>query len=355
MKSSYFSLQFRRDSEALLAPETISLYLITREDLNLSSKYIDCIEKSFQTFKGYGAYTLGFQISNLLRKKQTSFLRVDNPEKAQLFFIDYDPGYDLKSCHCQIGFQKLSRQLDHFHQTNTWWKKKHFLASSRPADYRSKHCGLNQDKHIIKFVEEKWGRKNPNWEPQIMDLIVGIPKSPLSGDIKEFPPLFRPRKHLITFFGRLKTPSRRIFGKVCQKSSECHLIDTLKYPNRTTEDFNVMARQVFLQSVFCFQHSGDDYTRSSLFESLFAGCIPVIITPFILDVQYPLHIPQPHRISFLFPKPHSEKDILRMFSFLKNLSKERISGMQKDILDLLPRIQWSNPTFLKVLMTSLKP
>uniref|UniRef100_A0A7I4C730 Exostosin GT47 domain-containing protein n=2 Tax=Physcomitrium patens TaxID=3218 RepID=A0A7I4C730_PHYPA len=50
--------------------------------------------------------------------------------------------------------------------------------------------------------------------------------------------------------------------------------------------------KVFLTSHFCMQPPGDSPTRRSEFDSLVAGCIPVLFHPSTAYLQYPKHLPR---------------------------------------------------------------
>ncbi|KAG6526524.1 hypothetical protein ZIOFF_016514 [Zingiber officinale] len=52
---------------------------------------------------------------------------------------------------------------------------------------------------------------------------------------------------------------------------------------------------LFMESEFCLQPLGYSPTRKSVFDSLVAGCIPVIFNPFMAYYQYPWHLPEDHQ------------------------------------------------------------
>ncbi|MCO5609810.1 hypothetical protein L7F22_064042 [Adiantum nelumboides] len=60
--------------------------------------------------------------------------------------------------------------------------------------------------------------------------------------------------------------------------------DRCLHPNTTMD--------VFIHSEFCMQPPGDSPTRRSLFDSLIAGCVPVLFDPFSAYFQYPWHLPK---------------------------------------------------------------
>ena len=351
------------------------LYIITVQDLDLPADYVHCMAQRFASYKRFGAYTLGVEMSMALKlPTHESFTRVWRPEEANLFFVEYDPSVDLGCSHCTVGFDTLAHRLTRFHGGDASWRNQpHFLASSRPSDWiprqllrkygqrkvseRGSPCFMDHDARIIKFVEEKWGRRNTRrWNSTIMDKIVGVPKTTdFADDLghrKSIAALFEasasPRPHLVSFVGKPKTPSRKRFVKACEAlpDEQCKVVDLAKKGHPTGTRIVEVVKRIYSQSTFCFQHSGDDLTRSGVWDAMFSGCIPIIISPHILDTQYSLHVPHPERVSVLFGKPRDSGDVRTAIAELAHMKRARIRGMQQAIADLLPTISWTNGAFV---------
>lgn len=73
----------------------------------------------------------------------------------------------------------------------------------------------------------------------------------------------------------------------CAGSSKCeHLICTEELCHKTARTIYKMA----LESVFCLQPAGDSWTRKGIFDSLLAGCIPVVFSRNQVVFQYLWHL-----------------------------------------------------------------
>ncbi|KAK9144895.1 hypothetical protein Sjap_004798 [Stephania japonica] len=77
---------------------------------------------------------------------------------------------------------------------------------------------------------------------------------------------------------------------------------------------------LFMKSEFCLQPKGDSATRKSVFDSLVAGCIPVLFSPFTAYYQYPWHLPEDHSLYSMF------------------IDQEEVKGMKIDVVERLMKV-----------------
>ncbi|XP_030551633.2 probable xyloglucan galactosyltransferase GT20 [Rhodamnia argentea] len=102
------------------------------------------------------------------------------------------------------------------------------------------------------------------------------------------------RKNLVSFAGatRPELPDniRTLLIDQCNSADEgkCHFLDCRSGQCAGPETII----ELFTESEFCLQPPGDSPTRKSLFDSLVAGCIPVLFDPFTAYYQYAWHLPE---------------------------------------------------------------
>ncbi|MCO5552844.1 hypothetical protein L7F22_006362 [Adiantum nelumboides] len=104
---------------------------------------------------------------------------------------------------------------------------------------------------------------------------------------------------------------------------------------------------LFLSSTFCLQPSGDSPTRKGIFDSLLAGCIPVLFNEASAYTQYYWHLPQNGSLySVLFNGEdviHRNVDIFATLAVIAN-DTQRLRRMQEEIINMLPHIVYSLST-----------
>ncbi|KAH6556060.1 hypothetical protein KP509_1Z207600 [Ceratopteris richardii] len=101
------------------------------------------------------------------------------------------------------------------------------------------------------------------------------------------------------------------------------------------------------KSVFCLQPKGDSATRKGLFDSIIAGCIPVLFANETAYLQYQWHLPpDPASYSVYIPETDlaTEKGTTtNVITLLSQLPYTRIKHMQRNIRNLIPRVVYSPP------------
>ncbi|KAH7284084.1 hypothetical protein KP509_34G038800 [Ceratopteris richardii] len=101
---------------------------------------------------------------------------------------------------------------------------------------------------------------------------------------------------------------------------------------------------VFLSSIFCLQPSGDSPTRKSIFDSLVAGCIPVLFSPASAYTQYVWHLPEDGNLYSVFI---DEDEVIRgkidVMATLSSIANDtvRLRSMQEQVISMVPSIVYA--------------
>ncbi|KAJ9555375.1 hypothetical protein OSB04_009989 [Centaurea solstitialis] len=101
---------------------------------------------------------------------------------------------------------------------------------------------------------------------------------------------------------------------------------------------------LFTESEFCLQPPGDSPTRKSVFDSLVAGCIPVVFDPFTAYYQYPWHLPEDHEKYSIFVDKEEvrEKKVNVVEKLMKVGVKERDDMRRYIVYELMPRLVYGD-------------
>lgn len=98
-----------------------------------------------------------------------------------------------------------------------------------------------------------------------------------------------------------------------------------------------------MSSVFCINPPGDTPTRKGLFDSLLAGCIPVIMDLASLS-EYEWYIKDVRAVSVFVPWPVIQLDnSFQLIDYLESLSPEYVRKKQDAIKELAFSLQYSIP------------
>ncbi|GJP65196.1 hypothetical protein CLOP_g22102, partial [Closterium sp. NIES-67] len=99
---------------------------------------------------------------------------------------------------------------------------------------------------------------------------------------------------------------------------------------------------VMLQSEFCLQPVGDSLTRRSFFDSIIAGCIPVVFVAGTFDRQYPWYFaPEPEarrNVSVMVDSDDVIGGKVRIGEVLGGISEERKREMREELYRHIPRL-----------------
>jgi hypothetical protein len=102
---------------------------------------------------------------------------------------------------------------------------------------------------------------------------------------------------------------------------------------------------VYKSSVFCLCPPGDDPGRKAVFDSIVAGCIPVIFHESTIYNQYPWHVGEQAAldISVFIPGRMIVSRELDLMTVLNSISPEIIVKKQAALAILAPKVQYSIP------------
>ncbi|CAI6012621.1 unnamed protein product, partial [Closterium sp. NIES-65] len=99
---------------------------------------------------------------------------------------------------------------------------------------------------------------------------------------------------------------------------------------------------VMLQSEFCLQPIGDSLTRRSFFDSIIAGCIPVVFAPGTFDYQYPWFFAigdeARRNVSVMVDSDDVIGRKVRIGEVLGGISEERKREMREELYKHIPRL-----------------
>ncbi|XP_057533629.1 xyloglucan galactosyltransferase KATAMARI1 homolog [Amaranthus tricolor] len=155
------------------------------------------------------------------------------------------------------------------------------------------------------------------------------------------------RPYLFAFAGaprpRMRDSTRGELISQCKNSSDhnrCILINCRH--NKSSCKSPTYISDMFRQSKFCLQSSGDSYTRRSTFDSILAGCIPVFFHLRSMCNQYLWHLPKNYtKYSVFIPEIGIKNGTIRVEEFLSKISEEVVLAMRKEVIKLIPKIVYA--------------
>jgi hypothetical protein len=154
------------------------------------------------------------------------------------------------------------------------------------------------------------------------------------------------RPLLALFIGSLRTSQpnsntlRRYLYNQCQDDAECEWHTTRHACTGVLNATTIMLR--LRDSVFCPAPTGDSITRKSIFDSLVAGCIPVLFSRASLS-QYSWHFTpeQMEKVSVYIPMSAINVDNVNFLEVLRKVSPEEVAEKQQLIREIAPSLQYS--------------
>lgn len=288
---------------------------------------------------------------------------VSNPGEANLFYIPYYGGLDVIRWNLRKNISnekrdELALELVNWLQGQPWWRRNrgrdHVLVLGKISwDFRrwkdtdtwgSRLLHLPEMKSITKLLIER--------NPLDMDEI-GIPH----------PTFFHPRSdndiwqwqigisksqrpHLISFAGaprpKMTENIRSILIEQCSSRPEaCKFLNCNSNVCLSPES----TVKLFMKSEFCLQPPGDSPTRKSVFDSLIAGCIPVLFNPFTAYYQYPWHLPaNQSSYSVYVPEESVKQREINVIEVLQKIPDEQRKEMRKTIIqEIMPGLVYGDP------------
>ncbi|KAJ8426014.1 hypothetical protein Cgig2_026126 [Carnegiea gigantea] len=288
--------------------------------------------------------------------------RVHNEEDAKLFYVPFYGGLDVLRWHFTNVSNEvkdsLSKELVQWLKLQKPWKRNFgmdhvFVLGKISWDFRrwekaswgSRLLEFDELQNPMKLLIERHA-----W--QIND--VGVPHPtyfhPSSDeDIISWQTKIRQvyRKHLISFAGATRNASESIRSILINQCTSANSENTCKFFDCKMQACVKPAPVVrlFTESEFCLQPPGDSATRKSVFDSLVAGCIPVVFDPFTAHYQYPWHLPEDYRkySVYIDQDEVKMKEVNVVERLMKIPLKER-QEMRRYIIDeLMPRLVYPHP------------
>lgn len=154
------------------------------------------------------------------------------------------------------------------------------------------------------------------------------------------------RSSLFSFAGAprpdIPTSIRGQIMDQCKKSKVGKLLECDLGESKCHSPSTIM--KMFQESVFCLQPQGDSYTRRSFFDSMLAGCIPVMFHPGSAYAQYIWHLPKNYSTYSVFiPEDDIRKRNISIEQRLLQIHPEQVRRMRDEVIKLIPAIVYADP------------
>ncbi|XP_024526349.1 xyloglucan-specific galacturonosyltransferase 1-like [Selaginella moellendorffii] len=283
----------------------------------------------------------------------------DSPEEASLFYVPYYAGLDVLRYHYTNETLEQKNELglevmDLLKRQQWWWRRNgrdHLLVMGKITwDFRRNN-------------ETMWGNtllKMAEFENMTKLLLERDPFEPNEIAVPH-PTYFHPssdsdistwisriasssRDNLVSFAGMPRDPEHlrtHLINQCKDRPDRCKLLacsgNLCDSPEPTME--------LFLSSQFCMQPPGDSATRRSVFDSLIAGCIPVLFDADTAYFQYAWHLPEDSSSYSVFV---SASDVKRrrvdVVDVVEHVSpRQRLLMRRKIIEEIVPGLLYAQP------------
>lgn len=290
--------------------------------------------------------------------------RTEDREKANLFYIPFYAGLDVIRWHFYPNTTNEKRDALSL-KLMSWL--------GQQAEYR-RHAGKD---HVLVLGKISWDfRRQPaaTWGsrmlmfPELKEVTrlmierdpwterdVGVPHPTYfhpqsASDIDTWLAHVRSQKrtHLVTFVGKERkndpTNPRTALVRQClnvTRSIDCKFVEC----NKDLCLHPAFVTRAFLGTHFCMQPPGDSPSRRSVFDSLIAGCIPVLFHPQTAYIQYPWHLPRNESTwSVYVDQDEVIKGTVNVVDELKKISFEQRTAMRELIINtVIPGLLYSAP------------
>lgn len=276
-------------------------------------------------------------------------IRVDDPQEADLFFV---PGYAI--CMFEGGFLALKR-IDELY-TALIPKLKYFNAKSgRDHVFTfASGLGLNVFRNWRRFLESsiiltpETGLFNDVFQQTSPDFVLGkdiaIPghlhRSEIASLIRaqsRFPEITK-RPNLAAFFGRIDVqrgshPSTSWMGDDCPRLGILKLANTASSDELTIgQDLN--PEEMYLrmaQAKFCIIPRGKSAWSLRLYESLWAGCIPVILSDRLIIPFTVGYVPEESFVIRIPMRSANRRELIHQLRVIPEIELKRLARNGKNI------------------------
>lgn len=315
--------------------------------------------------------TWHFSLFNALYNRlRRSSRRTLNPDEASIFIVPYDIALDsyldIRYCVYKIHPRCTNRQqqgLKHHIKHSKYFKRHngadHIVLWSLHQDHRipDQVCSefipdmcrlctftcylMNYTIPDNRYVSVPYpssyhwheGIKNPPWQ---------LANAPY-------------RNYSVVYLGSTKTSDRyglntairKTVASQCQADPKCTWFQVLHQSVDAGVKSSIF---VYSKSVFCLNPPGDDSGRRAVFDSLVAGCIPVIFDFSTLYNQYPWYMSEQMAldISVYIPGQKFVDGKYRLMDILNSISPVIIRKKQAAIEIIAPSLQYALPPLDKL-------
>ncbi|KAG0586697.1 hypothetical protein KC19_2G110000 [Ceratodon purpureus] len=290
--------------------------------------------------------------------------RTEDREKANLFYIPFYAGLDVIQWHFDPNTTKEKKDALSL-KLMSWLVKQKEFVRRQGKDHVLVLGKISWD--FRRQPDAFWGSRMLQF-PELKEVTrLMIERDPWSDhDIGvPHPTYFHPtsasdidawlahiksqkREYLVTFVGKERkndpTNPRTALVRQCMNvtsAEDCRFVEC----NKDKCLHAAFVTRAFLATHFCMQPPGDSPTRRSVFDSLIAGCIPVLFHPQTAYTQYPWHLPRNESLySVYIPEEEVIKGTVNVVDELKKISVEQRNAMREYIITtMIPGLIYSEP------------
>lgn len=104
-----------------------------------------------------------------------------------------------------------------------------------------------------------------------------------------------------------------------------------------------MVLDVMTKSQFCLQAPGDSFTRRSTFDSVLAGCIPVLFSPHTAYSQYSWYMPAEAKEAYSVYLDEKREGSKRIEEELLKIPSEEVKRMREVVINMIPGLTYAHP------------
>ncbi|KAG7568588.1 Exostosin-like [Arabidopsis thaliana x Arabidopsis arenosa] len=307
-------------------------------------------------------YTNQFMLEVIFGEKMRHYECLTNDSAlSSAVFVPFYAGFDVRRFW---GYSvklrdKLGEDLAQWLRERPEWRKMfgrdHFFVTGRvgrdfrrvtdeDSDWGNKLMRLPEFKNItmLSIETNSWGNEFAVPYPTYFH-----PKSHTEVKRWQMQVRMMQRRYLFSFVGanrpKMEDSIRGEIIRQCRASQgSCKYLDCDTSTKDCSDPVKVM--EVFQDSVFCLQPPGDTPTRRSIFDSILAGCIPVLFSPDSVYNQYKWYFPKDHtKYSVYISEEDVKNGKVSIEKLLASISEERIVKMRNEVEKIIPKIIYTKP------------
>ncbi|XP_031120818.1 probable xyloglucan galactosyltransferase GT11 [Ipomoea triloba] len=307
-------------------------------------------------------YTHQFSLEPIFhaRMKQYDCLTNDS-YKAAAVFVPYYAGFDVarylwadfNASVLDSGARDLVNWLRERPEWKVMWGKDHFFIAGRVTwDFR--RLGTTWGNSLLVMPESEnmsaLTIESSPWDKNDFAIPYPTDYHPSSDEeVAQWQSKMRKQRRgtLFSFAGAerpsMQDPIRSQVMKQCvQSRRKCKLLECKSEDKNCEKATDVI--KLFQRSIFCLQPPGDTFTRRSIFDSILAGCIPVLFNPASFYVQYIWHLPKDFtNYSVLIPEDDVKENKVSIERVLARIPRRRVAAMREQVIRLIPKVIYANP------------